>query len=262
MFQIKIGAFAVTSLVTLGMVGCGAGSKVVSRVNVENTVQNGDLYASLDATLSAGGLVLPAAKLPLYNPKNPSQKIGEIETNGLQIRVSVNASSALKLPGLIDGRTLPGGTLLPLVLPQGLAPVGIPVFNSNSVVYVAVSGQQILLGVAITIAKEDRLKLPLSIFLPFQMGPAVSGTAGFFLGEKQGVAVFALKEGAVPARAVVPSSRFASLQNVSIFGDSVSSLSVVSESAERIEVKNEQITSSKIRRLQRTWNNLEEVRLD
>lgn len=262
MFQIKFGAFAVTSMVALGLVGCGAGSRVVSNVKVENSVQNGDLYASMNATLSAGGLVLPSAKLPLYNPKNPSEKIGEIETNGLQIRVSVNASRALKLPGLIDGTRLPGGTSLPLILPQGLAPIGIPVFNSNSVVYVAINGQQILLGVAITIAKEDRLKLPLSIFLPFQMGPEISGTAGFFLGEKQGVAVFALKDGSLPASISAVSSRLASAQTVSAFGASDAGLSVVSAPAERIEVKNEKITSSKIRRLQTTWDNLEDVRLD
>jgi hypothetical protein len=183
----------VTAAFAVGAVGCGAGSKVVTNVAFTDQVIGGDLYAGIDATLAPGSIALPAATLPLYNPKNPSQLLGHIETNGLHIIVDVNTSAALKLPDLVDGSKLPSGAAIPLVLPAGLVPIGIPAFNSNSKVYVAINGTQILVGVAVTLAQDTNLNLPLSLFLPFTISQQISGTAGFFLGSKQGVAVFAMK---------------------------------------------------------------------
>ncbi len=260
----RVVGVALASFVALGMTGCGMGKKVVSNVKVENQVIGNDLYVNLDATLTSGALYLPNVKLPLYNPKNPSQVLGEIETNGLKITARVNATAALKLPDLADGTKLPGGTAIPLALPQGLAPIGIPVFNSNSMVYLAVSGQQIMVGVAISIVKEDRLKLPLNIFLPFSISSEISGTAGFFLGEKQGVAVFALREGKAAAATIMAAApaaasdaSFKSLRSAS--GTRMNS--AVAE-AGRIGIHEEAISGSKVRRLENTWYNLEDVRID
>jgi len=194
MFQRNFARVFLFAGLALALSACGAGSKVVSNIAFTDEVNSGDLYAGIDATLAAGSIFLPASTLPLYNPNNPSQVLGQIETNGLHIIVRVNASEALRLPNLVDGAVLPNGASIPLTLPAGLKPVGIPVFNSNSVVYVAINGNQILVGVAVTIAKNGGLNLPLQLFLPFTIDPQVSGTAGFFLGDKQGVAVFALKD--------------------------------------------------------------------
>jgi len=103
-----------------------------------------------------------------------------------------------------------------------------------------------MLGVAVSILKEDTLNLPLSIFLPFTISPEIRGTGGFFLGEKQGVAVFALRE-SMAAPTLSATSR-TSLASTSARG--------------RIEVRQEPLTNSKIRRLQKTWANLDEVRID
>ncbi len=238
--------------------GCGMGRKVVSNVAVENQIVGSDLYVSLDATLSSGALYLPNVKLPLYHPKNPSQQLGEIETNGLKISVRVNASQALNLRDLSDRVSLPGGSDLPLVLPQGLKPIGIPVFNSNSMVYLAVSGQQVMIGIAVAIAKEDRLNLPLNIFLPFNISPEVAGTAGFFLGQKQGVAVFALREGAVAGSG----SALASTSSNPSAASDAGLRSFAVSSAKRISVREEPLSSAKVRRLENTWNHLNRVRID
>jgi hypothetical protein len=240
----------------LGLMGCGAGSKVVSSVVFSDEVSGGDLYAGIDATLTPGSITLPPATLPLYNPKNPSQTLGEIETNGLHIIARVNTSAALNLPDLADGTVLPSGAAIPLVLPAGLKPVAIPAFNSNSLVYVAINGNQILVGVAVSILKEDRLKLPLSLFLPFTISPEISGTAGFFLGDKQGVAVFALKDSATAP----------TLPTVTVTG--LSTLAATSASRAlpamtgKIEVQSEAITSSTLNKFQRAQRHLRHVRLD
>lgn len=233
-------------LVSFTLMGCGGGKGAISNVKFENAVVNNEVYLGMDATLASGGLVLPNVTLPLYNPNNPSQVLGEIQTNGRHIIVKVNATQALKLPGLADGAKLPNGAAIPLVLPQGLNAVAIPAFNSSSLVYVAVNGGQIMLGVAVSILKEDTLNLPLSIFLPFTISPEIRGTGGFFLGEKQGVAVFALRE-SIAAPTLSATSR-TSLVSTSTRG--------------RIEVRQESLTNSKVRRLQKTWASLDEVRID
>ncbi len=258
------------SVVAFALMGCGANGKgVISNVAFSNSITNNELYVGLDATMASGGLVLPNVTLPLYNPKNPAQTLGTIQTNGTHIIVAVNATQALKLPGLVDGTKLPSGAAIPLVLPAGLTPVAIPAFNSNSLVYVAVSGQQIMLGVAVSILKQDGLNLPLNVFLPFKINAEISGTGGFFLGATQGVAVFALREpAAAPPTATI--AKFASLASPakasltmqSIRSAAGATASGTGELAGRIEVKVEPLTNSKIRRLQRTWDSLDDVQID
>jgi hypothetical protein len=254
-FVISLALFAVA------LTGCGAGSKVVSSVKLEDQVVNGDLVIALDATLAAGPLVLPKASFPLYNPKNPSQVLGEVRTDGRRITVAVDATQALKLPDLADGTKLPNGSDIPLALPSGLQPIGIPVFNSNSRVYLAINGGQIMAGVAITIAKEDRLNLPIQIFLPFNVSNEIHGTGGFFLGEKQGVAVFALREKPTTGTGTLAGGTGGTGTKSLAAAGSRASLTRM-ETKAKIEVKEEEITRSKVRRLEKTWNGLRSVRID
>jgi hypothetical protein len=257
---------------TFALSGCGAGSKVVTNVAFTNQVQNGDLYVGIDATLAPGSIVLPSVTLPLYNPKNPSQVLGQIQTNGLDIKVDVDATTALKLPGLASGTTLPSGTAIPLVLPAGLTPIGIPAFNSNSQVYIAVNGTQILLGVAITIAQSGSLNLPVDLFLPFTISSQINGTAGFFLGAKQGVAVFALYDG--PTKTTTTPTFASTGANATVTAKSLVAtatarrLSIASSTASaapaaKITVKSDAITSSQLKQFQRAQRRLgNNVRID
>lgn len=265
------------SLISLAFMGCGAGNGIISNVAFTNSVINGDLSVGIDATMSAGGLVLPDVALPIYNPQNPSQLLGELQTSGAHIIVQLDATQALKLPGMIDGTKLPSGSAIPVSLPQGMSPIAIPVFNSNSLVYLAVNGQEVMLGVAVSILKEDNLNLPLNVFLPFTISPEIHGIGGFFLGAKQGVAVFAINQpGALPA--VTPSvtsaptiastilSKFSSLGSAQSGGivplAATSAATSVSAPAAPIQVISAPLTSSKIRRLQRTWNSIDQVQID
>jgi hypothetical protein len=268
-------AFVVLALSSICLSSCGKGSRVVSHVQVESVADaSGDVYARMEAVLSPGALVLPSASLPLYHPKYPSVAIGGIEMDGLNVRVKLNVSEVLRLPAASSGALLPNGAPIPLNLPQGLLPISVPVFNSNSAVYFAVKGKQILLGVAISIAKEDRLNLPLGIFLPFTVSSEVHGTAGFFLGERQGLGVFALREspeqtplltGLQLAAQAPLRDALSSSPGFSILGDfggrAPASLPIEDDGA-RIEVREERITNSQVRRLQRTWDGLRSVRLD
>ncbi len=243
----------VTVALALGLMGCGAGSKVVTNVAFTDQVIGGDLYAGIDATLAPGSLSLPAATLPLYNPNNPSQILGQIQTNGLHILVDVNTTAALKLPGLVDGTKLPSGSAIPLVLPAGLKPIGIPAFNSNSIVYVALNGNQVLVGVAVTLASNTNLNLPLDLFLPFTINAQIKGTAGFFLGTKQGVAVFALKDAATVPTAIGGSTK------------ALAASAAVRSSPERvgkIEVRNDRISRSTLRKFQQVQDEMGDVEID
>ncbi len=245
------------SFIALSLTGCGGGKGIIDKVTFANSVQNNELYVGLDATMAAGGLVLPDVTLPLYNPKNPAQTLGIIHTNGLSIKVDVNASQALKLPNIVDGTKLPSGAPIPLILPSGLVPIAIPAINSNSLVYLAVNGNQIMIGVAVSILKEDRLKLPLNISLPFTINSEIRGTAGFFLGEKQGVHVFALRS---PVAAPGPTVPGPTTKTLTLAG--VQSVRADSAEASLIDVKSEPITSQKIRSLQSAWYSMEDVQLD
>ncbi len=240
---------SVVFLIPIITTGCGAGKSVISGITFSDHVVGDDLTVSMDATLASGGISLPAVTLPLYNPKNPGEFLGQISTNGLHIIVEVNASAALKLPNLADGHLLPNGAPIPMVLPAGLNPVAIPVFQSSSQVYLAVNGSQIFLGVAVSIAKEDSLNLPISIFLPFNIANGITGNGGFYLGEKQGVAIFALKD--APASATLAAKQAPA-----------GSPAVKKSSSQKIKAKEEPITYSKAKRLQKTWEKLRRVRID
>ncbi len=246
----------VTAAFAVGAVGCGAGSKVVTNVAFTDQVVGGDLYAGIDATLAPGSITLPAATLPLFNPKNPSQILGHIETNGLHIIVDVNTSAALKLPNLADGTHLPSGSAIPLILPAGLVPIGIPAFNSNSQVYVALNGTQIMIGVAVTLAQNTNLNLPIDLFLPFTISQQITGTAGFFLGAKQGVAVFAMKDATItPTLPTVTTTGVLTLAGTT-------ATRALPAMVGRIEAKSDPITASTLKKFQRARDRMQGVRID
>lgn len=248
------------AFVSLSSMGCGMGSQVLSGIKVETKEIGSELYAEMSASLASGPLSLPPMVFPLYDPNNPSREYGQIEVNGKAIMVRLNVSQALKFP-VVDGSTLPNGTSIPIALPAGLKSIGIPAFNSNSRVYVAASTSgQIMIGVAIGILKEDALKLPINLFLPFSAGD-VQATAGFYMGDTQGVAVFALyqKSGA-PSASIAKAAAIALPQGAAL--SAFSDLPMKASGGGKMSIKRESITNSKVRRLQKTWESLDRVKLD
>jgi hypothetical protein len=199
----KISMLATLGVSALALNGCGSGTQIVKSLSFTAGQDNGHLVAGFDAKVTLGQGSLPDAKLPIYNPKAPAQMLGYIETNpDGTVGVRVDVTEATKLQ-VTDGRLLPNGRDIPITLPAGVAPIAIPVINSNSKVYIAVGAQNIMAGVAITLiadaasASTDWLKilqsLPANIFYPFQLNPKLKGTAGVFTGDKVGVGVFAVQ---------------------------------------------------------------------
>lgn len=225
-------------LVPTALSGCGAGSKLFKNVDLKvDADATGGATAALTGVLNT--IRLPALTLPLRDPRDPSRVLGELETQSDRIIARVDIDEALRFP-IEDGRTLPNGALIPISLPTGAVPIAIPVLNSHSRVYVHVTAKQIMVGAAVGIEKFDVIKNPLNLFLPFSFN-GINGAGGVYLGEKQGIGLFALKD-------------FAS--------SSIQSFGIQALSDETMKVKTKVPTRSQMRRLQSTWNNLDEVRLD
>ena len=194
---------ALLTLSALALSGCGKGGQIVKDLKFAMGDENGHLVAGFDAKVSLGSGSLPEVKLPIYDPNSPARFLGYIETHydgGVTVRVDVTEAAHVKTE---NGTKLPNGREIPIVLPQGVVPLAIPVINSNSKVYLAVGEQNIMAGAAITLVADtatggsDWLRilqsLPANIFYPFQFSPDTRGTAGIFTGEKIGVGVFAVK---------------------------------------------------------------------
>jgi hypothetical protein len=230
--------------------GCGLGRGIVEKVSLNSKQEGKEVWVEMVADLRQGGFQLPAATLPLKDPKNPSRVLGEIVTNQYSVTTRVNATEIVKVP-IGDGSKLPNGALLPIKLDGNAVPVAIPVFKSKSQVYFAANGSQIMLGVAISILKEEKLNLPLNLFFPFSVSPKLQGTAGFFLGDPQGIGIFALSDQA----AVDSPSSDVTIASAKV-EKSLSAARVVeltrSVASPRIRVMSEPITARKLNQLGRT----------
>ena len=254
---------ALAGLALAALPGCG-GKGLVTNVTLTSSPRGAETWVEMKADLRQQGFTLPSVTLPLQDPKDASRVLGELVTTSGSIAVRVDASEVVKAP-ILDGSKLPSGAAIPISLDAGAVPVAIAVANSKSRVYFAANGKQILLGIALSILKEDRLNLPINIFFPFQMSAALSGTGGFFLGDTQGLAVFALAEFA-PAGVAAP----VSIASVGASSARVSSLALTSARilentapAPRIHVVEEPVTTSKLNRLQRVSRYYSgEVRID
>ena len=285
----KMMMVATVSLSAIGMSGCGAGSKLVKSLNFSATEEGGHLMAGFDAKVELGMGALPEVKLPIYDPKSPARFLGYLETHfdgGITVRVDVTEAAHVKTT---DGSLLPNGRDLPLVLPSGVVPIGIPVINSNSKVYLAVGRENIMAGAAVTLLADtstgssDWLKilqaLPANIFYPFQIAADIKGTAGIFTGEKVGVGIFAIKSltgGTKPTTTVAATPDFlTSAPKLSLKGyageATVSSLAALggnkptakpAAGPEVFGVKTQYPTGYKMYRIQRALGKVRDTKLD
>lgn len=210
--------------------GCGKGTRVIHDLKLNASTQDQHLLVELEAKLMQADFTLPSVVLPLIDPKRPERRLGELETRGNYVFVRVDATEAARFP-LADGSKLPNGTSIPVNL-NGMTPIGIPVDGTNSMVYLAANDQQLMLGAAITIRKDDSAKTPFNVFLPIQINNEISGTGGMYFGEKQGIGVFAVR--------TKPSG-------ASTIG--IASLAKSSAPRRLMSVSEEAVTNSKLRRM-------------
>jgi hypothetical protein len=185
--------------------------------------------------------------------------LGILEVSSTQIGIKLDVTEATKLP-VEGGSSLPNGISIPMILPNDVIPLAIQIPNTKAKVYLAVSKQKILAGVALSLGSlggtaGDVLKLPMNIFFPFQISPTLSGNAGFFTGDVQGLAIFALQD--------LPSKPVATPTGISLRGSSASlaSRSVEAEPKEVWLMKRSKVSSSRMFRLYNAISELEEVEI-
>jgi hypothetical protein len=228
--------------------------------------EGGHLVAGFDTKVYMGDGALPEVKLPIYHPKNPSQFLGYVETHfdgKISIRIDVTEASKIKVA---DGKLLPNGRELPMVLPEGVLPVSIPVINSHSKVYLAVGEKNLMAGVAVTLVDAERgrsdwlrilRQLPSNIFYPFTISNSVKGTAGMFTGDKVGIGVFAVKGMTVVEKALALGDDEFSMVDLAKLRQLEGSLK-----AETFGVKTQYPLGSKMNRIQRALVKVRDTELD
>jgi len=267
----KMMMVATLSLTAAGMSGCGAGSKLVKSLSFETGTENGHVMAGFDAKVEMGMGALPEVKLPIYDPNAPARFLGYLETHmdgSISVRVDVTEATHLRTT---DGSLLPNGRDIPIVLPNGITPIGIPVINSNSKVYIAVGQQNIMAGVAVTLLADtstgssDWLRilqsLPANIFYPFNIAADIKGTARIFTGEKVGVGVFAIKT-LTGGNSTKPVTLAATTYKNSLAGNGTKPVVTPGNTPEVFGVKTQYPTGYKMYRIQRALGKVRDTKLD
>ena len=236
--KMKFGVVAFAAL-ALSLSGCGAGKKLVREFDfIQENVQ-GEQFAGFNAKLNLGIVELPRVVLPLQGGA------GRVQIGGDEINLRLNVTQAIKLP-IGDGTTLPNGREIPVTLPQGVIPIGIPLMGTNTKVYVAISRTQIMAGVAVSLKSDlgkigDILGIPMNVFFPFTVSADTKGSAGLYTGDKFGVGVFAVK---------------------TIQSSDRGNLAAMSAPAGEFEPKTQIPSARKLRRLNRAIGELKSVQLD
>lgn len=179
----------------VGLSSCGVGSKIVKGLDFKTENVGGTYYTGFDAVIDLNGLSLPTATLPIYAPKNKSITIGELKIDANTIGVRVDLKSALKVD-VLDGTKLPNGRPVPVTLPTGVLPIAFPIGGTNSKLYLAVSSETLMAGVAVTFKDDglpDFLKQSLNAFFKFTIANNLTGNVGLFSGDAFGLGLFAVK---------------------------------------------------------------------
>jgi hypothetical protein len=203
--QMKMMMVLVAGVSVMALNGCGSGTQIVKTLSFSAApdTSTGDLMAGFDAQVTLGQGSLPDATLPIFNPNVPVQTLGYITTSStglVSLRVDVTQAAKVHVT---DGTLLPNGNLIPVTLPAGVVPIAIPVINSNSKVYLAIGSQNIMAGVAVTLAANNATSttnwlqilqsLPANLFYTFTINPTLKGTAGVFTGTNVGIGIFAVQ---------------------------------------------------------------------
>lgn len=202
----------VSSLVlfgTLAMSGCGkggAGSSLVQNVSVKTYDINNEAYVEMAAILNTGNIQLPAIQFPVMHPKK-NEVLGTLALkpalpSGTELNLAVNLNKAVGLDAG-NGGTLPNGTGIPVSV-GGAGVIGLPIGNSGSKIYLALSQNVAVMGAAVVISEFDRIGSKIggvNLFPTFNFGKGIQGVAGIFAGAQpgsSGIAVF------VDASSVIP----------------------------------------------------------
>lgn len=202
MIRTKIQQLFLAVVAIASLAACSQNTaQVIKGASIKAEVQNGDIYADLVTHVDSNQVQILALDLPIFNPKNPAEQLGEIKITTPQagltdITLALNVSKVAKLQYVLTPeKTLPNGTLFPVIGVDTNSWYSIPLNNSkNSKLYVNIEGtsQKAVVGYALV---SDKLSagITANIFTPFA-AQGVSGYGGVFSGitpGASGIAVFA-----------------------------------------------------------------------
>lgn len=186
MSMLKITLMSLLSFCLLS--SCGKFTKVVSHVQVEQTLDNGEAFISLEADLDLGNMSLPIDfKRKIELPGKGV--VGELQLKSDKILIDINVTALA--PNMNTQAELPNGAELPLI---GLNPVVVlPVRGTQIEVYLSLVNGASAVGVSIPIKELDKIGRYSAFFPRFKLGqvllsagiysndfPGESGMGAFF----------------------------------------------------------------------------------
>ena len=199
-YQTRTRAFlgiAMASTLTLTACGGSVGSNLINGLSITTSQNAGDVMVTVSTEINTGNLVFPMVTLPILDPNNPSTSYGSISVqrtlagkNVLSANVDITKVSGAH--GILDSSTLPNGTQIPVA---GVANVIAFQAGSSSRVYMSLTDQTKMLGVAVAIKEFDAIGgyLPgANLFFDVPQTSGVSGIAGIFTGSQSGQSGIAL----------------------------------------------------------------------
>lgn len=197
---------AFLAAMSLGMTACSSSGSWVSGATLSATQKNGDEWVQLSTQLSTGSMSMTSISMPVMNPQNLSEEVGEIDiidnlTGGATLNLSVDLTAIMSLP-ITTSSTLPNGTAIPISGVNAQNWIALPVANGKSILYLNADLQTktIALGAAVSIS-QLQIGVPASILLPFSVSN-VSGVAGIYTGMaagQSGLAIFVDASSLLPA---------------------------------------------------------------
>jgi hypothetical protein len=243
--KIVLGLF-VCSVVLLQN-GCSSSSvgSTVSGLTVSSSVQNGDVWASLNADLSSSGFIISSLNVPIVDPKNTSIEYGQISLSpvvcssgtvcveGSQLSLSINLTAVAALPTTTTD--LPNGTPVPL---SGLTNlIGLSIGKTGGVVYLDLSSNTAVIGVAFPFAALNGVGtyVPgLDIFdtLSFGNVPAYIGVFAGSGTNETGLALFVNASSVIYPTTTIPTTTADAVQAQAVLANAA-----VPSSSEKISLK-------------------------
>jgi hypothetical protein len=178
-------------LSALSLTGCGSLTSWVTGASIATSQSNGDDMVTMNVTLNTGSISLIPVSLPILNPKNSAQQLGQVGITTTGLDVSLDLTSILRLQSVLGVGTLPNGTSIPVTNVNANNWIVLPIGNGASNLYLNLDtvANTAVVGVAVGISQLN-LGVPADLLLPFSL-PGVSGLAGIYTGTAKGQSGFA-----------------------------------------------------------------------
>jgi len=178
-----------TILVISFLISCGKKpqQQILKDINLETSYRDEDVWISLSSLMYLGNLSFTALDLPIRDPQNFPQILGEIslrptiDLSMTEIQLSLNLSKLAKNKGS-GVATLPNGSSIPIGGIKKEKVIELVIDKINSKIYLGLDNDTTILGFAIAINEFDVLSNYLggtNLFLGFNI-ENVLGSVGFF----------------------------------------------------------------------------------